>query len=400
MSEQKSEGALGELRVLDLGNFMAGPMAAMWLGDFGAQVIKVEHPRGDGFRHWGRTKDGHPLLWKMLSRNKRCVTLNLGNPEGQAMLKDLVAQSDVLIENFTPGTMAKWGLGYDELAKVNPRLVMLSISAYGQSGPYADRPGFGTLAEALSGYAHITGEADGPPTLPSFGLADSLAGLTGAYAIMVALESRRRTGKGQHVDVSLCEPLITLLGWQVVEYDQLGVIQNRSGSRLPFSAPRNTYPTADGKWIAMSSSAQSIFERTMQAIGRPDLIEDPRFIDNRTRGLNVEFLDEIITEWTRRHNADEAVAIFVAAQAAAAPIYDVSDVMADPHFQARKVVVPVPDQDLGTIRMQAPAPRLSETPGRINFTGPHLGQHNAEVFAELLGLDAAAVDALRAKSVI
>lgn len=395
-----SDGALGELRVLDLGNFMAGPLAAMWLGDFGAQVVKVEHPRGDGFRHWGRTKDGHPLLWKMLSRNKRCVTLNLGHPDGQAMLKELVAQSDVLIENFTPGTMAKWGLGYDDLAKVNPGLVMLSISAYGQTGPYADRPGFGTLAEALSGYAHITGEADGPPTLPAFGLADSLAGLTGAYAIMVALEARRRTGRGQHVDVSLCEPLITLLGWQVVEYDQLGVIQNRSGSRLPFSAPRNTYPTADGKWIAMSSSAQSVFERTMQAIGRPDLIQDPRFIDNRTRGVNVELLDEIITEWTRQHTADEAVAIFVAAQAAAAPIYDVSEVMADPHFQARKVVVPVPDQDLGTIRMQAPAPRLSETPGRIDFTGPHLGQHNAEVFAEMLGLDAAAVDALRAKSVI
>lgn len=395
-----TDGALGALRVLDLGNFMAGPMAAMWLGDFGAQVIKVEHPRGDGFRHWGRTKDGHPLLWKMLSRNKRCVTLNLGHPDGQAMLKELVAQSDVLIENFTPGTMAKWGLGYDDLAKVNPGLVMLSISAYGQSGPYADRPGFGTLAEALSGYAHITGEADGPPTLPAFGLADSLAGLTGAYAIMVALEARRRTGRGQHVDVSLCEPLITLLGWQVVEYDQLGVIQNRSGSRLPFSAPRNTYPTADGKWIAMSSSAQSVFERTMEAIGRPDLIKDPRFIDNRTRGVNVELLDEIITEWTRQHTAEEAVAIFVAAQAAAAPIYDVSEVMADPHFQARKVVVPVPDQDLGTIRMQAPAPRLSETPGRIDFTGPHLGQHNAEVFAELLGLDGAAVDALRAKSVI
>ena len=238
-------GALHGIRVLDLGQFMAGPMAAMWLGDFGAEVIKVEHPRGDGFRHWGRTKDGHPLLWKMLSRNKECVTLNLSKPEGQQMLRDLVAQSDVLIENFTPGTLAKWGLAYEDLAKVNPRLVMLSISAYGQTGPYASRPGFGTLAEALSGYAHITGEADGPPMLPAFGLADSIAGLNGAYGIVVALMARQRTGRGQHIDCSLCEPLITLLGWQVVEYDQLGQIQGRAGSRLPFSAPRNTYRTKD-----------------------------------------------------------------------------------------------------------------------------------------------------------
>ena len=385
-------GALHGIRVLDLGQFMAGPMAAMWLGDFGAEVIKVEHPRGDGFRHWGRTKDGHPLLWKMLSRNKECVTLNLSKPEGQEMLRELVAQSDVLIENFTPGTLAKWGLAYEDLAKVNPRLVMLSISAYGQTGPYASRPGFGTLAEALSGYAHITGEADGPPMLPAFGLADSIAGLNGAYGIVVALMARQRTGRGQHIACSLCEPLITLLGWQVVEYDQLGQIQGRAGSRLPFSAPRNTYRTKDQKYLAMSSSAQSVFERTMQAIGKPELINDERFIDNRKRGAKVEELDTIIAEWIAGRTADEAMEIFIAHEAAAAPIYDVSEVVADPQFQARKVVVPVDDQDLGSIRMQAPTPRLSDTPGRINFTGPHLGQHNAKIYGELLGLDAAEVD--------
>ena len=385
-------GALHGIRVLDLGQFMAGPMAAMWLGDFGAEVIKVEHPRGDGFRHWGRTKDGHPLLWKMLSRNKECVTLNLSKPEGQQMLRDLVAQSDVLIENFTPGTLAKWGLAYEDLAKVNPRLVMLSISAYGQTGPYASRPGFGTLAEALSGYAHITGEADGPPMLPAFGLADSIAGLNGAYGIVVALMARQRTGRGQHIDCSLCEPLITLLGWQVVEYDQLGQIQGRAGSRLPFSAPRNTYRTKDEKYLAMSSSAQSVFERTMQAIGKPELIADERFIDNRKRGANVEELDAIIAEWIAGRTADEAMEIFIAHEAAAAPIYDVSEVVADPQFQARKVVVPVDDQDLGSIRMQAPTPRLSDTPGRINFTGPHLGQHHRKIYGDLLGLDAAEVD--------
>ena len=393
-------GALHGIRVLDLGQFMAGPMAAMWLGDFGAEVIKVEHPRGDGFRHWGRTKDGHPLLWTMLSRNKECVTLNLSKPEGQQMLRDLVAQSDVLIENFTPGTLAKWGLAYEDLAKVNPRLVMLSISAYGQTGPYASRPGFGTLAEALSGYAHITGEADGPPMLPAFGLADSIAGLNGAYGIVVALMARQRTGRGQHIDCSLCEPLITLLGWQVVEYDQLGQIQGRAGSRLPFSAPRNTYRTKDQKYLAMSSSAQSVFERTMQAIGKPELITDERFIDNRKRGANVEELDAIIAEWIAGRTADEAMEIFIAHEAAAAPISDVSEVVADPQFQARKVVVPVDDQDLGSIRMQAPTPRLSDTPGRINFTGPHLGQHNRKIYGDLLGLDAAEVDRRAAAGII
>lgn len=398
MARQKK--ALEGLRVLDLGQFMAGPMAAMWLGDFGAEVIKVEHPRGDGFRHWGRTKDGHPLLWKMLSRNKKCVTLNLGKPEGQEILRELVAQSDVLIENFTPGTMDKWSLGYSDLAKVNEKLVMLSISAYGQTGPYSRRPGFGTLAEALSGYAHITGEADGPPMLPAFGLADSVAGLNGAFGILVALEARRHTGKGQHIDASLCEPLITLLGWQIVEYDQLGVIQNRAGSRLPFSAPRNTYKTRDGKYLAMSSSAQSVFERTMQAIGRPELITDYRFIDNRQRGANVEELDAIISEWTRTKTVDEAMEIFVAHEAAAAPIYSVADVVEDPQFKAREVVVSVADQDLGSLRMQAPAPRLSDTPGHIDFTGPHLGQHCEDIYGSLLGLEKGRIKELRAAGII
>ena len=235
------DGALKGIRVLDLGQFMAGPMAAMWLADFGADVIKVEHPRGDGFRSWGLTKDGAPLFWKMLSRNKHCATLNLGSAKGQDLLREMVKKSDVLIENFTPGTMKKWGLDYESLSAINPRLIMLSISAYGQSGPYSSRPGFGTLAEALSGYAHITGQADGPPTLPGFGLADGMAGLNGAFGILLALQYRHVSGFGQHIDTSLCEPLITLLGPQVVEYDALGVIQERRGSRLPFSAPRNVY---------------------------------------------------------------------------------------------------------------------------------------------------------------
>lgn len=395
-----SRGALSNIRVLDLGNFMAGPMAAMWLGDFGADVIKVEHPRGDGFRHWGRTRNDVPLFWKILSRNKRCITLNLGTEKGRELLLDLVKRSDVLVENFTPGTMERWKLGYEELRKTNERLIMLSISAYGQTGPYASRPGFGTLAEALSGYAYITGQPDGPPTLPAFGLADGMAGLNGAFGVLLALQYRNQHGIGQHIDTSLCEPLITLLGPQVIEYDQLGVVQERLGSRLPFSAPRNVYLTADDKWLSMSSSAQSVFERTMQAIGRPELIKDPRFIDNRIRGKNVEELDAIIGGWVRARTLSEAMDILVAHEAAAAPVYSVADVLADPHFQARETVVSVPDQHLSSVRMQAPTPRLSESPGEIHFTGPDLGQHNEEIYRDFLGLSDAQLQSLKAEGVI
>lgn len=395
-----SQGALAGLRVLDVSNFMAGPTAAMYLGDFGAEVIKIEHPRGDGFRHWGRTREGEPLFWKMLSRNKRCITLNLGSPRGQDLLRELVRKSDILVENFTPGVMARWGLGYEDLSVVNPGLVMLSISAFGQSGPYSHRPGFGTLAEAMSGFAHINGQADGPPTLPSFGLADGLAGLNGAFGVLAAIIRRQHDGRGQHVDTSLCEPLITLLGPQVIEYDQLGVIQNRLGSRLPFSAPRNVYRTREGRYLSMSSSAQSVFERTMHAIGRPELIEDPRFIDNRKRGENVEQLDEIIGAWVARHDLDEAMRIMVQAEAAAAPVYSVADVVADAHFQARQSIVSVDDPKLGPVRMQAPTPRLSRTPAEVGFPGPALGQHNDEIYRELLGLSAEQVAELRDERVI
>lgn len=396
----QQDSALKGIRVLDLGQFMAGPMAAMWLADFGADVIKIEHPRGDGFRHWGLTKNGAPLFWKMLSRNKRCATLNLGSPKGQSLLRELVKKSDVLIENFTPGTMKKWGVDYDNLSSVNPRLIMLSISAYGQDGPYANRPGFGTLAEALSGYAYITGQPGGPPTLPGFGLADGMAGLNGAFGILLALQHRHASGLGQHIDTSLCEPLITLLGPQVVEYDALGVVQERSGSRLPFSAPRNVYLTKDDKWLSMSSSAQSVFERTMHAIGRPDLIKDERFTENRVRGRNVEELDRIIGEWVRRHTVDEAMRILVEHEAAAAPVYSVADIFADPQFTARRTVVSIPDQDIGELKMQAPTPRMSRTPGRIDFTGPHLGQHNREIYVDVLGLAPEAFEALKSEGIV
>lgn len=400
MAVTPGTGALAGLRVLDVSNFMAGPTAAMYLGDFGAEVIKVEHPRGDGFRHWGRTRDGDPLFWKILSRNKQCVTLNMSKPDGQAILRELVKISDVVVENFTPGVMAKWHLSYDDLSQVNPRLVMLSISAFGQDGPYSLRPGFGTLAEAMSGFAHINGQEDGPPTLPSFGLADGLAGLNGAYGVLAAIISRQTTGVGQHVDTSLYEPLLTLLGPQVIEYDQLDVVQSRLGSRLPFSTPRNVYLTKDGRYLSMSSSAQSVFERTMEAIGRPELIADPRFIDNRTRGVNYAELDEIIAGWVAEHTADEAMTLMVAAEAAAMPVMSVADVLADDHVKQRGSIARVEDAKLGTLRMQAPTPHLSGTPGEIKFPGPTLGQHNREVYGRLLHKTDSDLAALHAAGVI
>jgi formyl-CoA transferase len=386
MDDQPTAAALAGVRVLDLGNYMAGPMAATWLGDFGAEVIKVEHPRGDGVRHWGQTKNGDPLYWKMLARNKRCITLNLGKPEGQRLLCDLVAKSDVLIENFTPGTMDRWNVGYRQLSEVNPRLVMLSISAYGQTGPYSLRPGFGTLAEAMSGFAYINGEPDGPPVLPSFGLADGIAGLNGAFGVLAALRYRDVHGVGQHVDTALYEPLLTVLGPQVIEFDQLGIVQERLGSRLPFSAPRNVYRTKDGRWLSMSSSAQSVFERTMHAIGKPALIYDERFLDNRKRGVNWQALDEEIAEWCRRHTMEDAMAILVKNEAAAAPVYSVAEVVTDPHFTARGSIVAVDDPKLGPVKMQAPSPRLSRSPGKITSAGPSLGEHNRAVYGALLGL--------------
>lgn len=393
-------GPLSGIRVADISNFLAGPTAAMWLGDFGADVVKLEHPRGDGQRDWGRKKDGNPLFFKVVARNKRCSTLDLSAPAGQEIFRRVVKHMDVVVENFRPGTMAKWGIGPSTLLEINPRLIILSISAYGQNGPYALRPGLGTLAEALSGYAHITGQQDGPPTLPAFGLADSIAGLTGAFAVLAALRYRDQTGIGQHIDTSLFEPLMTLLGPQFIEYDQLGVIAGRLGSRLPFSAPRNLYKTKDDLWLAMSSTAQSIYERTMKVIGKPELITDPRFATNAARSQNVEDLDAEIGEWVSQHTLNEAMSVLVPAGAAAAPVYDFAQIFEDEHIKARESLTLVSDPDLGEVRMQNVTPRMTRSPGQIRFTGRHLGEDNEEFYLGTCGMDAEEYEQLRQDKVI
>ena len=301
------QGPLAGVRVLDLSNFLAGPLSTMYLADFGADVIKVEAPgRGDEIRMWGRRKNGVGLYWKMIARGKRSITLDLRKPLGQAIARRLAAEADVLVENFRPGTLEKWGLGWADLERVNPRLIVLRVTGFGQTGPYAHRPGFGTLAEAYAGAASITGYPDRPPLLPAFGLADNTAGIFGAFAIMVALYQRDlRGGTGQVIDLPIYEPLFTLLGPQVVDYDQLGVVQERAGSRLPFTAPRNTYRTKDDQWVAIGGSAQSIFERILAALDIPHVARDPRFLDNQLRCQHVEALDAIIQREVEKRTLEE-----------------------------------------------------------------------------------------------
>jgi crotonobetainyl-CoA:carnitine CoA-transferase CaiB-like acyl-CoA transferase len=392
---------LAGLRVLDVATLFAGPLAATLLGDFGAEVVKVEHPaKPDPCRGHGPAKDGVGLWWKLLGRNKRTVTADLSTPGGRSVLLRLAAHADVLVENFRPGTLEKWDLGWEELSAVNPRLVLARVTAFGQFGPYAHRPGFGTLAEAMSGFAAITGEPDAPPTLPPFGLADSIAGLTTAYAVMTALAARERTGQGQVVDMAIIEPILTVLGPQPVWYDQLGYVQPRTGNRSTNNAPRNTYRTADGGWVAVSTSAQSVAERLMDLVGRPDLAARPWFASGAGRAAHAEELDAAVGGWIAARTREEVLAEFEKAEAAVAPVQDVREVLTDPQYQALGTFATVPeDPELGVLRMQNVLFRLSATPGAIRWAGRPHGADTDAVLGEL-GLTAAEITALRAEEAV
>jgi crotonobetainyl-CoA:carnitine CoA-transferase CaiB-like acyl-CoA transferase len=387
--------ALQGLKVLDVATLFAGPLAVTMLGDHGADVVKIEHPRGDPSRTHGAQRDGVGLWWKMLGRNKQAITLNLSSPEGQEVFRTLAADADVVIENFRPGTLERWGIGPEVLHEANPGLVLARVTGFGQFGPYSSRPGFGTLAEAMSGFAAITGEPDGPPTLPPFGLADGVAALTTAFGIMTALRAREQTGRGQVLDMAIIEPLLTVLGPQLIAYDQLGELQPRHGNRSSNNAPRNTYECADGRWVAVSTSAQSIAERVMRLVGRPELIDEPWFATGGQRAQHADELDDAVGAWIAERDRDEVVAAFEKAEAAVAPIYTAADVLADPQYAALGSVVTVDDDELGPIRFQNVPFRLSETPGRVRTAGPRLGEHTAEVLARH-GIDADRLAELRA----
>lgn len=376
------------VRVVDISNHLAGPSVSMYLGDYGADVVKVERPGpGDEMRYWGNNRDGVGLYFKVVNRNKKSISADLHTPMGVEIVKRLVKDADIVVENFRTGTLAKWGLDFDVLSRINPGLIMLKVTGFGQTGPYCNRPGFGTLAEAYSGYVHITGEPDRPPLLPGFGLGDASTGLMGAFLTMVALHEKRvNGGKGQVIDLALYETLYTLLGPQVVNYDQLGIIQERNGSRLPFTAPRNTYRTRDGKWVAIAGATQGVFERICAALEVQHLVEDPRFRNNRIRMENALALDEMLQAAVDRFDLVDLLARFETLDAAVAPAYNVAQTFDDPQFQARENVVAVPDEELGgKVRMQNVVGKLSRTPGRIRSAGPRLGEHNREVLIGRLG---------------
>lgn len=400
---RQSRGPLHGIRVLDISTVYAAPITAMLLGDFGAEVIKVEHPRGDPARSHGANKDGHGLWWKVISRNKKCITLNLGTAEGQQILRDLVQDADVLVENFRPGVLEKWGLGPDQLQSLNPRLITLRVTGFGQTGPYAHRRAFGTLAEAMSGFAHQTGEEDGPPTLPPFGLADGVAGISGAFAVLTALyhrDTRDRERRGQVIDMSLLEPLVGILGPGPTAFDQLGTIAGRHGNRSPNNAPRNAYLTQDERWVAISASATSVAERVMRLVGRPDIVEEPWFDSAGERSRHGDMLDEAVAKWIAERPLSEVSEEFERVGAALAPIYDVEQLMADPHVVERDSITTVDDEDLGPLKMQNLMFRLGATPGSIQFPGRRLGQDNEDVYREALGYSPERVAELAEKGVL
>lgn len=385
MTDRPAPLPLEGVRVIDAATIIAGPMIATYLGDFGADVIKVEHPEyGDSMRELGHRKDDVPLWWKLVGRNKRSITLNLSHPDGQDIFKRLAAGADIVIENFRPGTMERWNLGWEILHELNPKLIMVRVTGFGQTGPYKDQPGFGTLAEAMSGFAAQTGFPETPPTLPPYGLADGVTALYGTMATLFALYHRdAHNGRGQYIDLSILESMFHVLGPHAIEFDQLGIIPERLGNRVGFAAPRNLYQTRDGRWVALSASAQSIAARVFDAIGRPELIEDPRFCDNASRIEHADEIDRIIGAWIGRHSREEVLARFRACEAAIAPVFDIRDIFEDPHFRARKTITAVDDEELGAIRMQNVLPWLSATPGRIRHSGPRKGEHTDEILDDL-----------------
>jgi len=362
----------------------------MFLGDSGADVIKVERPEtGDEIRYWGNNKNGVGLMYKLINRNKRSVTADLRTPLGVEIVKKLVKDADIIIENYRTGTLEKWGLGYDVLSEINPGIIMVRITGFGQTGPNSHRPGFGTLAEGYAGFASITGYSDRPPLLPGFGLADETSGLMGAYLALAALRERdQNSGKGQIVEFGIYEPLFTLLGPQVVDYDQLGLIQERNGSRLPFTAPRNTYRTRDDKWVSISGSAQSTFERMCEALNVPELITDHRFLDNRLRIQNIEVLDDALQIAILEFDREPLISLFDKFGAAVAACNNIAEIFEDPHFIARNNIIAVDDEELGgPLKMQNVVGKFSRTPGEIRHAGPKLGEHNFEILVDMLGFD-------------
>jgi formyl-CoA transferase len=396
------KGALADLRVIEMGQLIAGPFCGQLLADFGAEVIKLEPPgAGDPMREWGREKaHGESLWWPVIARNKKSVTLNLRLPEGQELARRLIAGADILVENFRPGTLERWNMGYEQLAALNPRLVMVRVSGYGQTGPYAHRAGFGAIGEAMGGLRHVVGDPATPPSRTGISLGDSLAATYGALGALMAIHARERTGRGQIVDSAIYEAVLANMESLVTEYQQAGYIRERTGSILPNIAPSNIYPTRDGLMLVIGANQDSVFRRLAEAMGQPELAADPRYATHSARGANQEELDDRIADWSRTLDAATLEAKMEEHAIPAGRIFRAPDMLADPHFRARRSIVEVMHKKFGAMAMQNVAPRLSETPGEVRHTGPELGEHNAEVLQGILGLDAGTIERLAAAKVI
>ena len=397
--DQVNSGALQDIRVVELGQLIAGPFCGQLLGDMGADVIKVEPPvTGDPMREWGQGAE--KVQWEVIARNKRSVSANLRVPEGQALVRRLIATADVLVENFKPGTLEKWGLGPDQLLAEFPHLIIARMSGYGQTGPYSDRAGFGGIGEAMGGWRYIVGEPDRPPSRMGVSIGDTLTATYGCMGVLAALHVRARTGQGQVIDAALYESVLQVMEGLVPEYDRMGLIRERSGSILKGIAPSNVYTCKDGEFM-IGANKDSLWKRLAAAMDRPELGDDPRYATHLARGENQDELDALIDAWTRTLTMDQVDALMTAHSIPAGRVYRAPDMLADPHFQAREAIIEVETERFGPLKMQSSFPRFSATPGTVRRPAPSVvGQHNAEVYGELLGLDAAELAELAAQGVI
>jgi formyl-CoA transferase len=402
MTAPERPGPLARLRVIETGQLIAGPFCGQLLGDFGAEVIKIEPPgSGDPLRSWRRMQgDGPSLWWPIIARNKKSITLDLRQSAGQELARRLIVNADVLIENFRPGTLEKWNLGYEALAAANPRLVMARMSGFGQTGPYSQQPGFGSIGEAMGGLRYVTGYPDRPPSRVGISIGDSLTALFGALGVLAALLARETSGRGQMVDAALYESVLAIMECLVTEFQQTGQVRERSGATLPGVAPSNVYACADGISVVIGANGNRVFARLCQAMAQPELASQGRFDTDEKRGALQEELDRIISEWTARLSSASVLALMRQFAIPAGLIYRAPEMLADPHFTERSALIDVRDALLGTIKMQGVFPRLSATPGEVRWSGPALGQHNEEIYRGLLGVSEAELEDLRQSKVI
>jgi formyl-CoA transferase len=397
-----TNGPLSDLRLIEMGTLLAGPFCGQLMGDFGAEVIKVEPPgKGDPMREWGQEKaHGMSLWWPVIARNKKSVTLNLREQEGQEIARDLISKADFLLENFRPGTMQRWNLSYEALKKINPGLIMIRVSGYGQTGPYSKRAGFGAVGEAMGGLRYVCGDPSTPPSRMGISIGDSLAATFACIGALAALHHRERTGEGQVVDSAIYEAVLNMMESLITEYDKGGYIRERQGSILPNVAPSNVYPTKDGKMILIAANQDTVFGRLTEAMGRPELAEEERYKTHSARGANQIELDDLVADWTKTINAQELEDMMEEYGIPSGKIYRAPDMLEDAHFKAREAIIKTQHPKFGELLMQNVAPKLSATPGSVRTAGPDLGQHNDEIYQGLLNYDTQRIENLMSRGII